>query len=300
MNSSLENTRNLPSQTDCSLPLAHGIALITANSMVCVFGTLGNLMVCLAVVTYPRLRRSSNYLLFSLAIADLIVTMVCEPLLVKIFSRRTFFYDCSTKHLDLPYSILSQISCSASVLNLVGISVDRVIAICFPLRHRTCMEKCGLPTMLVISWVYPIFLLVLRAFLPQSFAVGLLGISSFGLCVLIIILSYFIILVFVFIQKRRRNKLRGRPSSADMRSRMEVRVACTLAIVIGVFAVCWVPVMTLLFAAGKPLIKFYGPTHMWLRTLSLSNSAMNFWIYTARIQDFRDAYAKIYRKMCRQ
>ena len=300
MNFSLENTPNPPSQRECSLPLTHGIALITANSMVCVFGTLGNLMVCLVVVTYPRLRRSSNYLLFSLAIADLIITMVCEPLLLKIFSRRTFFHDCSTKHLDLPYSILSHISCSSSVVHLAAISVDRLIAVCFPLRHRCCMDKCGLQTMLVIAWVFPIFSLVLRAFLPKSFPKGLLGVSAFGLCVLIIVLSYLIILAFVLFQKRKRKKLTGRPSSADTSSHREVRVAWRLAMVIGVFTVCWAPVMASLFATGKPLITFYGPTHMWLRTLSLSNSAMNFWIYTARIPDFRDAYAKIYRKMCSQ
>ena len=300
MNSSLESTWNPSSEADCSLPLAHGIPLIAANALICVFGTLGNLMVCLAVFTNPRLRRSSNYLLFSLAIADLIVTLVCEPLLLKIFSKRTFFNDCSTAHLDLPYGILSNISCSASVVHLAAISVDRLIAVCFPLRHRTCMSKCGLQTMLVISWVYPISLPVLRVVLPKSIPRGLLAGISFGLCVLIIVLSYLIILAFVFYQKRKRNKLKGRPSSANMTSRMEVRVTCTLAIVIGVFTFCWVPVMASLFAAGKPLIKFYGPTHMWLRTLALSNSAMNFWIYTARIPDFRDVYAKMCRKIFRQ
>ena len=48
--------------------------------------------------------------------------------------------------------------------------------------------------------------------------------------------------------------------------------------------------MTLLFAAGKSLIKRNGPLHMWLRTLALSNSAMNFLIYSARIRDFKDSY----------
>ena len=69
MNVSLKTTN------DCPLPLSQGIALITANGIVCVFGSLGNLLVCFAIATNPRLRRCSNYLLFSLAIADLIVTL---------------------------------------------------------------------------------------------------------------------------------------------------------------------------------------------------------------------------------
>ena len=43
---------------------------------------LGNILVRLAVVAIPRFRRCSNFLLVSLAIADLVVTIVCAPLLV--------------------------------------------------------------------------------------------------------------------------------------------------------------------------------------------------------------------------
>ena len=38
---------------------------------------------------------------------------------------------------------------------------------------------------------------------------------------------------------------------------------------------------------------------MWLRTLALSNSAMNFLIYSAKIRDFKEAYVYIFRKMLR-
>ena len=74
MNESLENANS------CSFPMAHGIPLIAINVIICVLGSLGNFLVCLAITTNSRLRRASNYLLFSLAIADLIVTLVCEPL----------------------------------------------------------------------------------------------------------------------------------------------------------------------------------------------------------------------------
>lgn len=71
----------------------HGIALIASNAVVCVFGTPGSLLVCVAVATNPRLRRSSNYLLYSLAMADLMVTMICLPLDIAVLCKRTFFND---------------------------------------------------------------------------------------------------------------------------------------------------------------------------------------------------------------
>jgi len=64
VNESSENANS------CSLPMAHGIPLIAINATICVLGSLGNLLVCLAITINSRLRRASNYLLFSLAIAE--------------------------------------------------------------------------------------------------------------------------------------------------------------------------------------------------------------------------------------
>ena len=163
MNVSLKTTK------DCSLPLYQGIALMTANAIVCVFGSLGNLLVCFAIATNPRLRRCSNYLLFSLAVADLIVTLVCEPLLLEMFYNRTFVYGCKP-NLERLYSILANLSCSASVVHLACISVDRFIAVVFPLHHEIVMKRCGLKIMLIASWAFPIsvpILMVVPTFLSQ-------------------------------------------------------------------------------------------------------------------------------------
>ena len=56
--------------------MAHGIALITINDIAAFWNHL-------AIATNSHLRRASSYLLFSLAIADLIVTLICEPLFME-------------------------------------------------------------------------------------------------------------------------------------------------------------------------------------------------------------------------
>ena len=134
MNKSLENAKN------CSLPMAHGIALITVNAMVCILGSFGNLLLCFAIATHPLLRRTSNYLLFSLAIADLLVTLVCEPVLLEIFYNRTFFHECKAS-LERPYRLIANLSCSASVIHLASIRVDRFIAVAFPLHQKNFHEE---------------------------------------------------------------------------------------------------------------------------------------------------------------
>ena len=150
-NSSLGDVTNL-SASDCSLPLAHCISLMAVNSVGAVVGTFGNFLVCIAVLyTSPRLRRCSNYLLVSLAIADLIVTVVCEPLVVGIAAKKTFFNDCAS-NLRLAYVVSSNFSCAASVLHLAAISVDRFLAVIFPLRHGRIMKSYGLKVMLIVVW----------------------------------------------------------------------------------------------------------------------------------------------------
>lgn len=297
MNHTLSKPTSNFSGEDCSLPVAQGIALITTNTLVGVLGTFGNLLVCVAVATIPRLRRPSNFLLFSLAIADLIVTMVCEPLVVAIVGKVTFFNDCAA-NLTHAYKILSRLSCSASVAHMAAISVDRFLAVVYPLRHEIFMEKFGLKIMLLVSWAFPITVPILSAFIPDSFPKAFLALGTFALSYAIIIVFYSLIVVFLVKLKRKTNRQRARPLSVQINSRVEMRVAFTLAIVIAVFTACWFPLVIALFATGKPLVKTQGTAHMWIRTVALSNSAMNFLIYTWRIPDFRQAYGAICRKMC--
>ena len=201
--------------------MAHGIPLIAINFIICVLGSIGNLLVCLAIATNSRLRRASNYLLFSLAIADLIVTLVCEPLLLKIIIQRTFFYEC-TEWLQRTYSLLSQISCSTSVYHMVAISFDRFVAVVFPLRHRNFIEGCGLKFMFIISWSIPILGRVLRAIVPPASYPGhFFGLGVFALSYFFIFFFYFLIVVFLIHYRRKRKHLGARTLPVKVTSSRE-------------------------------------------------------------------------------
>ena len=199
MDHSLENTSNQTSKLsteDCSFPLGHGVALITVNSIVGLFGTFGNSLVCVAVFINPPLRRSSNYLLFSLAIADLIVTMFCEPVLVASLGKRTFFNDCAEK-LDLAYRILTRLSCTASVVHMAAISVDRFIAVVYPLRYKSIIDSYGLKILLITSWALPITVPILISAIPANFpeATAFIGLGIFGTSYLTVFFFYSLIVI---------------------------------------------------------------------------------------------------------
>ena len=281
MNVSSANTNS------CSLPMAHGIPLILVNAIVCVLGSLGNLLVCLAIATNSRLRRASNYLLFSLAVADLIVTLISEPIYLECISRLTFFHKCRTSTEKLVYEFLVNLSCQTSFLHVASISIDRFFAVAFPLRHKILMEKGGLKIMLIASWSIPI----LTSVLPNIISTGstpvfyFINIGIFAFSGLIILFFHFLIVLVLLYYSKKKKHIRVRAAS--------VRVTCTLAIATGVFIVCWAPIITVL-AVDKWR---RSPLHFWLQTLALSNSAMNFVIYSARMRDFKGAYIGILRKM---
>ena len=297
MNESLEKANR------CSLPMAHGIALITINGIVCVLGSLGNLLVCLAIATNSRLRRASYYLLFSLAIADLIVTLICEPLLLGVISSMAFFNECAAS-LHVAYFISFHLSCTTSVLHMVAISLDRFVAVVFPLQHRKFIEGCALKVMLTLSWSIPILAPALRYIVPRAVFPGsfikFLRMTTFAVSYFFIFFFYILIVAFLLHQRKARKQLGTRTVSVKFTSRMEVRVAYTLAVAMGAFTACWIPLIIAMgFFTGKSFVKQNIHLLMWLRTLALSNSAMNFLIYSAKIREFKEAFVSIIRKMLR-
>ncbi len=61
-------------------------------SISAVFGTLGNLLVCVAIALDKQLQTSTNWFLFSLAIADCLVSLIVLPLsIIKDFQGKTIY-----------------------------------------------------------------------------------------------------------------------------------------------------------------------------------------------------------------
>lgn len=105
-----------------------GILLLT----IIVVTVIGNVLVCLAVFLVRKLRRPCNYLLVSLAVSDLCVAILVMPMamMYEILGRWNFGnFVCD---LWVSFDVLS---CTASILNLCMISVDRYFAITKPLEY---------------------------------------------------------------------------------------------------------------------------------------------------------------------
>lgn len=62
----------------------HNFVALLILPILCVIGLIGNVLVCIAIWTDRRLHNVTNYFLFSLALADLLVCMVVMPLAILV------------------------------------------------------------------------------------------------------------------------------------------------------------------------------------------------------------------------
>ncbi|XP_064810432.1 alpha-1B adrenergic receptor-like isoform X3 [Oncorhynchus masou masou] len=115
-----------------------------------VFAIVGNILVILAVMTNRHLRTPTNYFIINLAIADLLlgttvlpVSATLEILNYWVFGR--IFCDI--------WAAVDVLCCTASIMSLCVISIDRYIGVSHPLQYPSIVtEKRALLAMLGV-WV---------------------------------------------------------------------------------------------------------------------------------------------------
>ncbi|XP_032294946.1 5-hydroxytryptamine receptor 2B isoform X2 [Drosophila virilis] len=111
-------------------------------------GGLGNILVCLAVALDRKLQNVTNYFLFSLAIADLLVTLFVMPMgAIPAFLGYwpLGFTWCNV------YVTCDVLACSSSILHMCFISLGRYLGIRNPLgsRHRSTKRLAGIKIAIV-------------------------------------------------------------------------------------------------------------------------------------------------------
>lgn len=96
------------------------VALVLGSIIV---GTvIGNILVCVAVFLVKKLRKPCNYLLVSLAVSDLCVALLVMPISMLYELRGSWAFGSTLCEVWVSFDVLS---CTASILNLCMISVDR-------------------------------------------------------------------------------------------------------------------------------------------------------------------------------
>ena len=129
------------------------VASATFNTLILLLTLVGNSLVCFSVYYFPRLRKPTNYLIVSLAVSDLLVGAFSLPFRIAQTVNGERFPE-SLGYAGCRFWIwIDVLCCGASIFNLVSISIERLMAVKWPLRHRTKMTSKRAFLMILLVWI---------------------------------------------------------------------------------------------------------------------------------------------------
>ncbi|KAJ7305159.1 hypothetical protein JRQ81_011056 [Phrynocephalus forsythii] len=112
------------------------------------FGVLGNILVILSVACHKHLQSVTHYYIINLAVADLLLTSIVLPF-SAIFDILGYWVFgrifCNI------WAAVDVLCCTASIMSLCVISIDRYIGVSYPLRYPAIVtEKRGVLALLCV------------------------------------------------------------------------------------------------------------------------------------------------------
>uniref|UniRef100_A0A8C1IEE7 Trace amine-associated receptor 13c-like n=1 Tax=Cyprinus carpio TaxID=7962 RepID=A0A8C1IEE7_CYPCA len=269
------------------------VILFIFISLASVFTVFLNLLVIISISYFKQLHTPTNLLILSLAVADLIVGLIVIPLMGIRFIETCWYFGETFCSLFL-FTVFVVVS--ASLGNLVFISVDRYIAVSDPLRYTVRVTTDKVVFCIIINWlcsiIYSVIILYNTMFYPetQDRCYGDCSVSfKFEHVVTDLIITFVApssiimsIYVKIFCVAKYQAKV---VNSVTGISRSQRKAAKTLGIVVMVYFVCWIPYYIVILIEGndtKESVEFN--VTCWIVYM---NSCMNPLIYALFYKWFR-------------
>ncbi|XP_078365084.1 adenosine receptor A1-like [Oculina patagonica] len=264
----------------------------------------GNFLVCLAIIKDPfrNLQTPFNYFLLSLAVTDLMVGAIMNPVSVAFHINEALqlnIVDIKVKHIF--YFVLS----TASILTLAAMTVDRYLAVATPVKYKTMITSRRAIVTSVSIWV------VALGFSFIYFKLGFIFYSFIFANTAVVITLAVLVFVHVGILKRLRERSKywrdrravecTESDKQENRSNLintkkESKAAKALMIVLLAFLASFTPACVMIY-----LLNFCSSCSClmihWLRDLQflivLCNSGINPYLYAWRFPQFKRAFYKL-------
>ncbi|CAJ1071238.1 adenosine receptor A2a-like [Xyrichtys novacula] len=313
------------------------LVYIVLELVIALLAVAGNVLVCWAVFVNSNLQSITNFFVVSLAVADVAVGLLAIPFAISISTGFcSNFYGC------LFIACFVLILTQSSIFSLLAIAVDRYIAINNPLRYNSVVTGRRAKGIITLCWFLSVGIGLTPMLgwnrglnattttnsyhCPEGLTVCLfeevvnmdymIYFNFFG-CVLVPLMAMLVIYIHIFMAARRQLRLMGLkvanvPAPGEMTSssgtsrstlQKEVHAAKSLAIIVGLFALCWLPLH--IINCFNHLCKDCKRSHLWVTNIAIilshANSVVNPFIYAYRIREFRQTFRRIlYQHILRQ
>ena len=264
---------------------------------------IGNAVVLWLFYKNKSLRTISNKFLASLCVADFLAGLVVDPSYIAI---RCFAQPRISSFLLDVINMVWIHSTAATVFNLCCVSVDRFIAIRFPLRYQGIITKKRCYAVIIMVWLISLFLPFSRSLVENATTVDFwfsLSFVFFILPITVVTLCYFAIFKAARKQAnrtKRENHQKTNEKNAPVRAMQNYKAIKTIGFVLGVFIVSWMPSLVVLiveYVTASDECVYHKLTYVvwpWIEAVGLTSSAINPWIYVFRNGEFREALRRCF------
>lgn len=278
-------------------------------------GVVGNLLVMVVLFQRRASRRPADTLIGALAAADLLTSLFMFPHSTPRKVPGTFFGNFVCKLFKS--SALLWISCSASIFTLTAISIERCIAVVYPLRAKRLLTRRRVVISIVVIWLCSVMFVgpefVFHIVEPRSHncifqyqstvaqeIYGIFVISVFFLIPSFVMLIVYILIVATLHKQALRfpQGLRNHHASPACKTlRAKKRAVKLLFIIVAMYVICWAPNTFAYLAVSIHWVGasfVYSPPYEGLVALAFFNSCVNPIIYSIRCPEFRKALLEIF------
>ena len=280
-------------------PTYLSFATTSCTALITAVATVGNILVILAVYLNPNkdLRSPFNYFVANLSFADLVVGVVTAPLATgfHIMEGREMVNDRFKDSMNTTFFI----PCTASLLSLTALALDRYVAITYPLIYRAKLNPTRALLVSIVVWSVSILLSMLY------FAVGYnryrFIFATTAVVTTFLVLMFTNVKIFKYLrsQVKQWDDLHDSSDESLAKKRAmvwEKKITKTLVIVLMLFLSCYLPSCVCIF-----IINFCTDCNCefihWVRdiqfVLVMANSGVNPFVYAWRLQNFRKSFKSI-------
>ena len=277
----------------------------------------GNLLNIFAVVLDPNknLRTPFNWLIVNLSVADLIVGILTEPYMTYYTIKEGL-----RKNKDLSELIVIHmvyfISCTASILSLTTLAVERYLAVRSPNSYRNKVTNKRILLTIIIIWLISLSLPNIYFHVGFTTYAFIFANTSIAVAVIIISITYTLIKVKIKSRSWRVETTTSTSSGANQilqdenqsihnvdciaakKQLLEVKITEMFLIVLIALLCCYGPSTVMIYFVNFcedcscTTLHWFRDIHM---LFALMNSSVNFFCYALRSARFRSAFLKLLR-----
>lgn len=280
------------------LALVVGITLVAIAPLI----VIGNALIIIVIRKDPlRTLRSftSSRILFSMAIADVLVGSILCPLLAD-WSLLIGVGNQPTFSVSLPLAINAALT-SVSVGHVLLLTIDRLFALFVPLQYRVKVTNRRVSIATILIWGYALVLGVLHAALLDHFIIFSIIYTAQVLIAVTIIICVNVVILYRFHSNPTRKESNMSSIQIQHFYQREKRLFKSIALIVCVFFLCFTPwfiIDSLLYfcmlcrRSLDALMK-----GLWFSSIFIYiNSALNPFLYSWRLARFRGSLKHLLSK----